>query len=621
MLKLLLKDFQPTPLIPLDPIGEIFTNFFKHRFNWIIAPAPIDGGKAEWRTEKRFPIRDRNLYDYWADPDFLVGVRFGENTRYTMIDIDAGGEYHPNQDPSAIKRIIQALEDIGLVSSITIQSSDSGGLHIYFPLSGDVSSFGAACSMSECLESHGFKITPGNLEIFPNEKTYGGQTRCTNYQGHRLPLQQGSYILDDALNPYARDLNTFVSQWQFAADQQDLELFQSTFTEARKARRAKRCKSAKGADKMASWLNDLNAAIERGWSKHSQSNDLLFDIAKRAVVFYGITDECELANHIVEIARSAPGFYQWCRDANIIYKRAREKVRSVFQKGYYLWGGSPNRSQATAEPRIDREAKKAQTCERNKQKIASAYLELKKSVQQPIAIRDQASAIAKLAGVSLSTLYDHKDLWHPEFLESCSTTSTNDFSEAENQESLTKSTATEIAPYAGVCETSSQGVKPNFEKSSFQPVPQTPVAPANAIASLAETLSKLSPATVAQNLARFFAGKPEPTKPEPTKQGNWPTWERSPKPKTDAADRVVDRAAGQALPPKLRSTSVENAPCFAEYRPQTPVISDRVTWLRSQVAKSEMILSHNFVRDDTERADVERKLEQARAELATLVSD
>jgi hypothetical protein len=63
----------------------------------------------------------------------LYGVRFGPTTRYCVLDVDKGSAYHPTRDRFAWRRLVAALEVLGLVQAVLCTSSYSGGLHLYFP--------------------------------------------------------------------------------------------------------------------------------------------------------------------------------------------------------------------------------------------------------------------------------------------------------------------------------------------------------------------------------------------------------------------------------------------------------------------------------------------------------
>jgi hypothetical protein len=106
-----------------------FLALFPHRFDYIYAKHPDPGQKSDWKTETRYPLSDRLI----QQGAYLYGVRFGKQTQYCLLDIDINSPYHPRRDGLAISRIVAALEPLGLTSYIACQSSNSGGLHLYFP--------------------------------------------------------------------------------------------------------------------------------------------------------------------------------------------------------------------------------------------------------------------------------------------------------------------------------------------------------------------------------------------------------------------------------------------------------------------------------------------------------
>jgi hypothetical protein len=85
-------------------------------------------------------------------------VLFGTTTNYGLLDIYSGSPYYPRRDPLALERITAALEPLGLVDNLTVTSSDSGGLYLYFPFSEAISSWQLAIALSALLENAGFKI-------------------------------------------------------------------------------------------------------------------------------------------------------------------------------------------------------------------------------------------------------------------------------------------------------------------------------------------------------------------------------------------------------------------------------------------------------------------------------
>jgi hypothetical protein len=195
-----------------------FLSLFPHRFDYIWAPHPNPGEEVEWKTESRHPLSDRLI----RQGSFLYGVRFGAETNYCLLDIDAGSPYHPKQDPFAISRIVAALEPIGLVAYIACSSSYSGGLHLYLPFQQTQTSWNLAIGLVALLESSGFKINPGHLEVFPNPRPYLVNGSMSLFNAHRLPLQQGSYLLNEDFHPVWSDQRTFLAKWRFAQSRNDI---------------------------------------------------------------------------------------------------------------------------------------------------------------------------------------------------------------------------------------------------------------------------------------------------------------------------------------------------------------------------------------------------------------
>jgi hypothetical protein len=209
-------------LLPQNPQGKRLCDLFPYLWQTISAPNEV---KPEWVTLNKYPLRPRVLWQVWQDPTQLVGVRFGRDTQYGMLDIDRQSPYHPAQDPEALSTIRAALETIGIYRTVLITSSASGGLHLYLPLPYAVPTFGLASALKQCVEAQGFTVAAGQLEIFPNTKAYGFGGQIIEYTAHRLPLQpaSGSVLLNDDGNQISDDLGRFLAAWDGAASGQSLE--------------------------------------------------------------------------------------------------------------------------------------------------------------------------------------------------------------------------------------------------------------------------------------------------------------------------------------------------------------------------------------------------------------
>jgi hypothetical protein len=410
---------------PNDP----FLSLFPHRFDYIYAPHSQPGSSPEWQTERRHPLSDR-LIQQGRD---LYGVRFGSQTQYCLLDIDTGSPYHPQSDPLAIGRMIAALEAIGLVKYLACTSSYSGGLHLYFPFAPAQSSWKLASVVAALLESAGFLLKPGQLELFPNPKPYNADHLPTLFNAHRLPLQSGSYLLNQDFQPIWSDRQRWVQQWQWVQSHNliDRQALQKRLKQIQR----RRCQLSGKADK---FLNDLNAEIELGWTDFGQTNRLLGRIAMRTYIFHSVLTGNEplsgqaLVAEIVQIARSLPGYRDWCRHQHEIEHRATEWARCVENSHYYPFG---KRTAITQEPVEDSSQRSTrlkitaettasidqlpswnqQQSEGARERIRNAIADLLEKEVFPATATARFRLLTQY-GIGGGSLYRHCDLWHPQHL-------------------------------------------------------------------------------------------------------------------------------------------------------------------------------------------------------------
>ncbi len=387
-----------------------FLALFPHRFDYIYAEHPQPGQSPNWQTERRYPLADRVL----LQGGYLYGVRFATETHYCLLDIDIGSIYHPQRDALAIARILVALEPLGLVSYLACTSSYSGGLHLYFPFQVAQRSWELAIAVSTSLENAGFKVAPGQLEVFPNPKPYGTEENLSLYNAHRLPMQAGSYLLNPDLQPIWSDRHQFVAQWRQIAARNDLDA--EVLRQILRQIKRRHYRVSGKADK---FLNDLNAEIELGWTGFGQTNYLLGRIAMRTHVFHSVLSGGEplqgqaLVDEIARVARALPGYQQWCQHQHEIEARSLEWARCVEASRYYPYGSK--KEKPVAEEQEASPSWNQQQSEGARERIRGAIaLHLNQN-----SLPSGATARFRLltqAGIGGSSLYRHRDLWHPEFL-------------------------------------------------------------------------------------------------------------------------------------------------------------------------------------------------------------
>jgi hypothetical protein len=397
---------QPDPL-PGDPLGQRLCEIFG-RYLWcpIEATLPDDTTlKPEWTTITGYPLRPRVLWSLWKDAQTLIGVRFGQETTYALIDIDAGSQYC---NPDAIASIRAALETIGVTRTLLLRSSWSGGLHLYIPLPEPVSTFNLAVALTECFKAQGLTLGAGQLETFPNIKAYGVAT-FTEYNGHRLPLQpgSGSCLLDEAFNPIGDSLDRFFWIWDGAASHQDLEALNQAMVVGRSNHR-KRPK--RRSQVTQAWRDDLEIEMAEGWTGHGQTNGLLKAIACYGVVFEQLQGAA-LEEYVLRIATTRPGYEQYCRHIGNIQHRVKAWARAA-ESYYWPLGSEPKRREDTVGP--DGIPFNQQIAEAAQERIKSTVEQLKQLGQLPEAITARAKAIAQQGGIALRTLYKNLTLWHPQ---------------------------------------------------------------------------------------------------------------------------------------------------------------------------------------------------------------
>ncbi|WP_371418304.1 hypothetical protein, partial [Anabaena sp. UHCC 0253] len=316
--------------LPASELGKRYVKYFWHPWSPIIAPANNLLSKPGWRTEDHY-LQPSELWRLHQNSDKLVGIRFSSYTRYATIDIDTGSEYH---NLEAYQTIKAALEDIGILSLVPIQSSYSGGYHLIIPFTAPIPTFNLACALEQTIKDTGCNISAGQIEIYPNPKPWGKDS-ITNYKAIRCPMQPGSgaLLLDDDLQPISDSVATFLDHCDHAARHQDLSKLRYACKKARK-RHTREQYRQKASIKIEEWQNNWEEIIATGWTGYGQTNTLLQIIVGYGIVFLDLQDE-NLVKYAVETARNAPGYTQYCRHQHRIETRVRDWVKCTIRHQWY----------------------------------------------------------------------------------------------------------------------------------------------------------------------------------------------------------------------------------------------------------------------------------------------
>ena len=129
------------------------------------------------------PLTDQQILGVMSDEGrgLLRGCYWGETTRFGVLDIDQGSQYHNALD---LFDLTYRFARCGLVLT-PYQSSESTGWHLYFFLSKETPSQEVETTIKSYLVSQGYQIKSGTLEVFPSGNAL------------RLPLQKGFGWLSD----------------------------------------------------------------------------------------------------------------------------------------------------------------------------------------------------------------------------------------------------------------------------------------------------------------------------------------------------------------------------------------------------------------------------------------
>jgi hypothetical protein len=201
-------------------------------------------------------------------------------------------------------------------------------------------------------------------------------------------------------------------------------------------------------------------------------------MGKYARVFLGCEEDEAIAEYITKTARAAAGFIKFCGDIKRLEQKAKDIAKWCI-KHHFPWGSKKEEQTDNEGEGAEIENKKAQKQAERLERIRTTVNELNKTGEMPETIRGMAQAIAKTAKVSVETLYENKQLWHPEFTESRNSTNTNNSARSpiaiapplEQAETETERTVTEKALYKalGCPETPLRGQElPKFADVDFQ---------------------------------------------------------------------------------------------------------------------------------------------------------
>ena len=265
---------------------------------WLAQPSwsPIILTHSGWKTvkgtgQKKVPLTFGSVESAYQR-GHIVGKRFGKLTNYLLIDLDFNSPFHPRNQ--GYQAILTTMERLGLCRYLIIRSSTSGGLHLYFPLPEPVNAWKLALTAHQALTVDGISIISGQCELFPNKKAFNAE-----HHGHRLPLQDGSFLLDDDFCPISNHKADFVVRWETAAAHQDETKLKQAITSH------------------AVFIPPPPAATTPhvlppiAWTQYGKSNDTMRQLVNYGDRYAGHKTIDDLAAWVKAVAPQLPGYQQF----------------------------------------------------------------------------------------------------------------------------------------------------------------------------------------------------------------------------------------------------------------------------------------------------------------------
>ena len=318
----------------LYALRQKLKQLFPHGWDFIVKETP----EANWKTIKKYKLTETKFWYKYTDDEQILGIRFGTKTRHGLGDIDVGSIHDPREQEESLNKLKEELEKWGITRIFFVQSSFNGGLHFYFYLDREVNTFRLACVLNKVIEDAGLEIKRGQLETFPNTKRYNSL-----FNGHRLPLQQGSYLLDKDYIPYSDRLEDFISAAEWSAEGNDTDLLESRLESAyewfKAQKNQERVYNPTPEDKefieqveyaqreiKEGFLGKIRLVVEQGFTGEGETNELLLTIAKLGRILYGLSGQ-QYIDYIKETVMSCPGYARYCRHKHEIDRRCAEVAR------------------------------------------------------------------------------------------------------------------------------------------------------------------------------------------------------------------------------------------------------------------------------------------------------
>ena len=246
------------------------------------------------------------------DPQYLAIRPPTKWSNWACVDIDQGSPYHPGTDGGAgLTPVLNALSEIGLNKGLEIQSSSSGGLHLWFPLCEPIGTWKLAVAIEETCERNKLQVENGVLELRPNRKGYG-----TQYLAIRAPLSgEGNGLIVEGFG-IVENHKAFMLQWSEAQIANHFKKVEEKKSSTIPSSNSRRRQKKKGG------LNQAMKVLEVGFTGKSQTQRIKLAAMQKARLIEELDTESALRERSHQLIEEAPGYQEHCRHKHAIRNRS-----------------------------------------------------------------------------------------------------------------------------------------------------------------------------------------------------------------------------------------------------------------------------------------------------------
>ena len=265
------------------------------------------------------------------DPQYLAIRPPTTWSNWASLDIDQGSPYHPGTKGGlGLAPVLNALSEIGLNEGLEIQSSCSGGLHLWFPLCEPVGTWKLAVAIEDACERNQLQVENGVLELRPNRKGFG-----TQYLAIRAPLSgEGNGLIVEDFG-IVENHTAFMLQWNEAQNANHII----------KVEDKESCtipsSNRRGQQKKKGGLNQAVKVLETGFTGKSQTQRIKLAAMQKARLIEELDTESALRERSHQLIEEAPGYQVHCRHKEAIKNRTYisrseiKKALSMIPGGYH----------------------------------------------------------------------------------------------------------------------------------------------------------------------------------------------------------------------------------------------------------------------------------------------